>query len=179
VNTTAGTTTTSTETHNYTYNGSNVTVTTTTTNVTTDNSTGAVINQTTTTTSPETPAPPQPAVCGGPGLPACNVKVDEAGTPQYDPDPFTLPESLQQQTEQQLEQIADTADKAGLFSDFASLFTLPPLRECAPVALPPLLGRELGSLNPCAGVDWLRGLMAWVWAVAGFLFCWGCVRESI
>ncbi len=181
VNTSAGTTTTATQTHNYTYSGPNVTVNTTTTSVTVDNSTGAVLDQSTTTITPEVPTPPEPspAVCGGPGLSACNVKVDETGTPQYDPDPFTLPESLQQQTEQQLEQIADAADKAGLFSDFASLFTLPPLRECAPVVLPSLLGRELGSLNPCAGVDWLRGLMAWVWAVAGFLFCWGCVRESI
>lgn len=176
----AGTTSTSTVTHNYTYNGPNVTVTTTTNNVTTNTSTGAVISTSSASSSPELPKPETPqALCGGPGLPACAVKVDEAGTPAFDPEAIKLDPQIKIDQETQLETVTGDQDKAGLFSDFLTLFTLPPVRECEPLALPQVMSWQMPSLDPCPVVPWVRGLMSLIWAAAGFAFCWGCIREAI
>ncbi|MDP3109013.1 hypothetical protein, partial [Hydrogenophaga sp.] len=144
VNQTTGETTTVTQTISNVYNGPNVTTTVITDTVVTDTATGAPISQSTTTQTPVVPQ--QPATeepqklelpCGIAGLPPCNVKVDEEGTPdELAEDKFKpmLDEGKQAQ-EDLLEQVKGDADKS-FFDGFADLFVTPPLAECVPLEIP-------------------------------------------
>jgi len=183
-NTTNNTTSNTTTTNNYTYEGNEVTVTQTTVTNITNNTTGATTTETTQSQTPPKPSeiqpPPEPfeLPCGIAGKPPCDVKVDETGTEVYDPEKFKLPEDLKTKTDELLETVSGDTDKAGLFDSFRSLFTLPPLRECEAIQFPEVAGMAVPSLNPCPATDWLRGIMAFVWAVAGLAFCWSCVEEA-
>jgi hypothetical protein len=177
-NTTNNTTTTSTTNYQHTYAGDTINTTTTTTNVTINNTTGDVIDNSTTTTQSAPPAEPF-ETCGLPGKPAC--KIDETGTPKYADVEETLKldkTTLDEASKAQRDTIQGNSDK-GMFSSWSSLFTLPALRACEPVELPSYSGFVLGSYDVCPGAEWLRGLMAWVWAIAGFAFVFKTVEGVI
>lgn len=163
---------------NITYTTTNATAMTnnTTTTTITNNTNNSVINNTTTATTPK-PAPDAKDTCGLPGTPAC--KLDETGTPTYDKTTMQLDKAkLDTDSQAQRTAIQGNADK-GMFASWSSLFTLPALRACEPVALPTYVGVNLGSYDVCPGAEWVRGLMAWVWAVAGFAFVFKTVEGVI
>jgi hypothetical protein len=86
--------------------------------------------------------------------------------------------TLDASSQSQRNTISGGSDK-GMFSSWSSLFTLPALRSCESVALPSYVGFDLGSYDICPGAEWLRGLMAWVWAIAGFAFVFKTVEGVI
>lgn len=163
---------------NITYTTTNATaITNNNTNTTTTNNTNNnVINNTTTTTTPK-PAPDAKDTCGLPGTPAC--KLDETGTPTYDPAKLQLDKTkLDADSQAQRTTIQGNADK-GMFGSWSSFFVLPALRACEPLVLPTYVGVNLGAYDICPGAEWVRGLMAWVWAVAGFAFVFKTVEGVI
>lgn len=175
-NVTNNTTKTDVVTHNHTYEGPNVTTTTVTTSTVTNNIDNSVVSQTTTTDKPVS-AEPAKETCGLPGTPAC--KIDETGTPVYDSEKLKLDKAtLDTASQAQRNTIQGSADKS-MFASWSSLFTLPALRACEPVVLPTYVGVNLGSYDVCPGAEWVRGLMAWVWAVAGFAFVFKTVEGVI
>lgn len=184
VNETLGETTTSTVTHHHTYAGPQITTTTVTNNVTTNNSTGAVTSTSTTTTQPViNPSPaanetPFVMPCGIPGAPPCAVKVDETGTPSYDPEKIKLDPTLETKAQELRDKVSGEGDKTGLFTNLRGLFTLPAIRECEPIEMPSVFGMQVPTMDPCPGVVWLRGLMAWIWAGIGFMWCWSQVQSA-
>lgn len=186
VNNTANETTTNTVTHHHTYAGPSITTTTVTNSVTTNNTTGAVTNSSTTTqevvqpspSSPDEPAPFE-MPCGVSGAPPCAVKVDESGTPAYDPQSLKLDPALEAQAEALRDLAGGSGDKTGMFDSWRSLFTLPAIRQCEAIEMPEVRGMQVPDLNPCPYVDWVRGLMAWIWALAGLAFCWAQVKEAM
>lgn len=170
------TTTTNTVTHQHTYAGDTITNTTINNTTTTNNTTGDTITNTT-TTGASTPAPAPVDTCGMPGKPAC--KIDETGTATYDADKLKLDKTkLDTDSEVQRTTIKGTADK-GMFASWSTFFSLPSLRACEPVEMPAYMGQQIGSMNVCPGAEWLRGLMGFIWATAGFLFCFRTVSEVI
>lgn len=172
-------TTTQTQTNNHTYNGPSVTTTTTTSSTTINNSTGAVTNNTTTTTTPVLPTPSGDIVtCGLPGKPPC--KIDEAGTPEYDPKKFELDKAtLDPASKAQRDSVSSTTDKVSMFNPFSEFFLLPTLTTCTPIAMPVVAGQQIASMDVCPGAEWLRGLMGFVWAASGFLFVFRTVQDVI
>lgn len=170
------TTTINTTTHNHTYAGDTITNTTINNTTTTNNTTGAVTTNTT-TTGGSAPAPAPIDTCGMPGKPAC--QIDETGTPAYDPEKLKLDKTtLDTASATQRDTIKGTADK-GMFSSWSTFFSLPSLRACELVEMPAYMGQQIASMNVCPGAEWLRGLMGFVWAAAGFAFCFATVREAI
>lgn len=144
-----------------------------------DDATGATISESTTATDTPTakPAPLDLITCGLPGTPPC--KIDEQGTPIFDKSTVQLDKTkLDADSQAQRTTIQGNADK-GMFASWSALFTLPALRACEPVALPTYVGVNLGSYDVCPGAEWVRGLMAWVWAVAGFVFVFKTVEGVI
>lgn len=153
----------------------------TTTNPDGSTSTGTVTAVTTTAPSTVTGTystpKPEVTVCGLPGTPAC--KIDETGTPDYNPAPMVLDKSkLDADASAQRDAIKSPGDK-GMFSDWGGMFTLPTLTACEPLQLPVYSGYTLGTMDVCPGAEWLRSLMAFVWAVSGLAFCWSCVEGVI
>lgn len=153
--------------------------------VTKTNPDGSTTTQTVTTTTPASTTTssvvkdklPDPVACGLPGTPAC--KLDESGTPDYDPAKMQLDKAkLDADSAAQRNVIRGEADK-GMFSQFGSLFVLPSLRACEPLQLPVYSGYALPSMDICPGAEWLRGLMGFVWAAAGLAFCFRSVQGVI
>ncbi len=179
-----GNTTTTVVTISNTYSGPTVTTTTTQTTTIT-NPQGAPIGDPTVTTTaqPVTPTvtgpeetPSLTLPCGIAGLPPCNVKVDEQGTPnELAEDRFKpmLDEGKQAQ-EDLLEQVKGDADKS-FFDGFADLFVTPPLAECVPLEIP----GDRGSIDPCGTVGGARAIMAYIWALSGLALCLHMVRSAI
>lgn len=111
---------------------------------------------------------------GGSNSPAC--KIDETGTPAYDPAILALDKTaLDTAATAQRDVIKGTADK-GMFSSWTAFFTLPTLRACEPVSMPAYAGFQIGSMDICPAAEWLRGLMGFVWAAVGFMFCFRTVQ---
>lgn len=177
-NTTDNSTTTNTTTHNHSYAGDTITTNNSTTSITINNTTGAVTNSTTTTTNNSSSAPaPDVETCGLPGKPPC--KLDETGTPVYDPEKFKLDTAKLDQEALDLRNKVKGAEDKGMFSNWGQFFSLPALRECEPLHLPEYYGYQLPSMDVCPGAEWLRNLMGFVWAVAGFAFCFKSVQDAI
>lgn len=173
----AGTTTNHTTTNNYSYAGSQVTTNVVTTSVTT-NSSGAVVTNVTTNVSPNLADLPKPLEfpCGGPGLPACAVKVDESGVPSTVTmsDPF--PNMQAQQTEK-LNQIKAADGTA--WEPIKDLFFLPAATQCVPFAMPVVMGTQVPSIDPCPVVGGIQQVVGVLWYIAGFWIMLGWVREVV
>lgn len=188
-------TTTETVSQNYTYGPSSVAVTNSTTVSTVGNAPGSIPSQSTSVSTvaqpsnqgvvpvvapvaPSATAPvPAAITCGLPGTPAC--KIDEAGTPVYDQKKLDLDKpTLDAASLAQRSTIQGSGDKT-MFSGFSKFFTLPALHACEPVVMPRYAGVQMASMDVCPGAEWLRGLMGFVWAVAGFAFCFKTVEGVI
>lgn len=143
--------------YNIQYQGDHYTYMTTTTVNNPDGSTTATTNPT-----PE-------ITCGLPGTPVCQVKVDETGTrdfsPNFDRTPNTLPTTDSQK-------MNDTA--AGVQAPSFGFISAPPIAECTPFDF---AGK--GSLNPCGIVGDVRGVMAYLWALAAAWMAFGWIRQTI
>lgn len=176
-NTTNNTTKTETTTHNHTYGGAKVNTTTNISVVTVDNSTGAVIDQSTSTDSAPK-AEEQAITCGLPGTPAC--KMDETGTPEaYAPDRYKeIGENYKTAVDARRETVSGTADK-GFLSGWTVLFSAPAVQACTPITLPNGMSAvSMGTIDPCPVVDGVRSVMAYLWAIAGFWLCLGMVKRT-
>lgn len=181
VNDTAGETTTSTTTNHHTYSGATVTTNVVTVNTTTNNSTGAVINSSTVTQSPVlSPPAPEPAPlefpCGGPGLPACSVKVDETGTPAT----VTMADPFPQMQADQAGKLAEIAAADGTaWEPIRELFFLPSATQCVPFEMPVVMGAQVPPIDPCPVVGGIQQVVGVLWYIAGFWIMLGWVREVV
>lgn len=108
--------------------------------------------------------------CGAPGQPPC--KLDESGTPgTFSPNSGV--KDYKDTMDQQREQIKGAGD--GVFSGLNVFFSAPPVVGCTPFSLP----NEMGSIDPCAVVDGVRSVMAYLWAIAALWLCLGWIREAV
>lgn len=128
-----------------------------------------------------TAAKPDPIdiqTCGLPGKPKC--QIDETGTPKYDPKTMELDKAtLDAASKSQRETVSATTDKVSMFNPFSQFFILPPLSSCTPIAMPVYAGQQIASMDVCPAAEWLRGLMGFVWAAAGFAFVFRTVQDVI
>lgn len=156
-----GTTTTSntTNTVNLTYNGSQIIINETTT---TSNSDGTVT---------ETTDQPFPEwLCGVLGMPDCNVKVNETGTPEWEqPDNSALDE-IKAADAAKMDEVAQTIPDPDL-----GWFGAPPLAACRPYPLP----NNMGEIDACAVVDSVRSVMAYLWALVAAWMAFGWIRQAV
>lgn len=162
-------------------NTSTVTNSSTTVTSTTNNTTN--VTNTSTDSTPVKANPPAPApapVCGVSGLPACQVKVDEVGTPE----PYTsakykqVGDDYKVQVDAAREKVSSTADK-GFLSGWSVFFSAPAVAACQPIVLPNGMGgASMGTLDPCPVVDGVRVVMAYIWALGGFWLCLGMVKRT-
>lgn len=132
-------------------------------------------------TDPQVNAPPTKVdidTCGLPGKPPC--KIDETGTPKFDPKTMELDKTtLDSASKSQRDTVASTTDKVSMFNPFSQFFILPPLSSCTPIAMPMYAGQQIASMDVCPAAEWLRGLMGFVWAAAGFAFVFRTVQDVI
>lgn len=144
-----------------------------------DGSTTSVFSPVTSSDKTEyTPAKKEKDTCGMPGTPAC--KIDETDTPKFDPKTMQLDKAtLDAASKTQRETVSSTSDKASMFNPFAQFFTLPPLSSCTPIVMPMYAGQQIASMDVCPAAEWLRGLMGFVWAAAGFAFVFRTVQDVI
>lgn len=164
-------TTTSTPSWTITYEGPNFTWSPTT--ITTTGSGG-----TTTTT-----LPPEIKTCGLPGTPAC--KIDETGTP--DASSIGTPPTAGNGpfSGAIADQGAKITEVAGsIVTPSFGFFGAPPVAECMPFDFPERPNGvggviQLPSINPCGVVDGVRGIMGWIWAIAGGWLVLGMIRRAV
>lgn len=128
-------------------------------------------------------AKPDPITCGLPGTPPC--KIDETGTPSPDSvgtvptgpaGPFTPT-------------IADHANKinevaGSIVTPSFGFFGAPAVAACTPFEFVDRVdGRgatyRLPSIDACGTVDGIRGVMAYIWALAGGWLILGMIRRAV
>lgn len=148
-------------TNNYHYAGDTVTVTQTVTNNTT-NPDGS-----TTETQQETEPDP---LCGVPGYPACNVKVDEQGTPEWKQPTTKDLDDIKAADAVKLNEVAQTIPDPDL-----GWFGAPPLAACRPYPLP----NNMGEIDACNVVDSVRSVMAYLWALVAAWMAFGWIRQAV
>lgn len=147
--------------NNYNYEGDTVTVTQTTTNTT--------LNPDGSTTTTVEDAEPDP-LCGVPGYPACAVKVDEEGTPEWkQPDTKEL-DDIRDADAVKLNDVAQTIPEPDL-----GWFDAPPIAACQPFLFP----NDIGEVNPCGVVDSVRSVMAYLWALVAAWMAFGWIRQAV
>lgn len=117
-----------------------------------------------------TPTEPTPEVCGGPGLPACNVKVDESGTPAATSPDLSVFEALKNQDAQNVSEALSSVPEPSF-----GFIGAPPIVACRPVPLP----NEMGEIDACNVVDTVRELMGFLWALAAAWISLGWIREAV
>ena len=148
-------------TNNYNYEGDTVTVTQTVTNTTT-NPDGSI-----TQTQQETEPDP---LCGVPGYPACNVKVDEEGTPEWKQPTTKDLDDIKAADAVKLNEVAQTIPEPDL-----GWFDAPPIAACRPFVFP----NDIGEVDPCGVVDSVRTVMAYLWAIVAAWMSFGWVRQAV
>lgn len=156
-----GTTTTSntTNTVNLTYNGSQIIINETTT---TSNSDGTVT---------ETTDQPFPEwLCGVLGMPDCNVKVNETGTPGWEQPDNSRLDDIKAADAAKMDEVAQTIPDPDL-----GWFGAPPLAACRPYPLP----NNMGEIDACAVVDSVRSVMAYLWALVAAWMAFGWIRQAV
>lgn len=157
----SGTTTTSNTTNvvNLTYNGSQIIINETTT---TSNSDGTVT---------ETTDQPFPEwLCGVLGMPDCNVKVNETGTPEWEQPDNSRLDDIKAADAAKMDEVAQTIPQPDL-----GWFGAPPLAACRPYPLP----NNMGEIDACAVVDSVRSVMAYLWALVAAWVAFGWIRQAV
>jgi hypothetical protein len=161
--------------YQHSYSGPNVSTTVVTNSTTFTTSTGDTISSTTTTVTPEVPGKtetePFELPCGIPGKPACDVKVDETGTPTESVDTFgnskTGLDTIRPAYDTAITGIEATNAPAWTWS-----FALP--TGCAPINLP-----AFGfSADVCQFQPTIHDLMSLVWIAAGIFGLLGLLGRA-
>jgi hypothetical protein len=157
-NATNNTTTTNTEVHQHTYAGNTISTSIVRTSVTVDNSTNTVINETTSTEEPTQPEAFE-FPCGVPGTAACDVKVDESGTPDDGSTRFDgSGTDLDAAKDSLLTKILDLEDWTP--GNWTWTFQLP--TGCTPLVM------YLDVvIDPCQWQDQFHSIMAVIWVLTG------------
>lgn len=143
--------------YNYTYNSSQVSISQTDRTVNPDGSLSEVTT------------PPQ-ELCGVPGAPACNVKVDETGTPSATSPDLSVFENLKTQDAQKVSEALSSVPEPSF-----GFIGAPPIVACRPVPLP----NDMGEIDACNVVDTVRELMGFLWALAAAWISLGWIREAV
>lgn len=169
---TPGPTTTTTPEASITYEGPSFTWNTTTTTTTTNGGT-------TTTTGPAQKI----ETCGLPGTPAC--KIDEEGTP----DPASLGTTPSREVGPLTPAVNEHANKinevaGSIVTPSFGFFGAPPVAECTPFEFPERPGPtggviQLPPIDPCGVVGGVRGVMAFLWALAGGWLIISMIRRAV
>lgn len=115
--------------------------------------------------------------CGAPGQPKC--QIDETGTPKIEDGKFDKAADQYKTDRDALRDKASGTSDKGFFDGWRSFWFAPPIAACVPFALPSLLNVSLGNVDPCAVVEGVRSIMAYIWALAGLLLCVGMVTRTI
>jgi hypothetical protein len=117
--------------------------------------------------------------CGGEGEVACKVKVDEEGTPSDGEAPLQGArdklDEVKGKYDELREKAAGSQDK-GMFEQFRSMFLVPPIAACEPITLPEQVASK--KIDPCAVVDGVRSVMAYIWALSGLFLCFFMIKRS-
>jgi hypothetical protein len=117
--------------------------------------------------------------CGGEGEVACKVKVDETGTPTDGEARFQEARDKLDEVKGKYDELRDKAagsqDK-GMFEQFRSMFLVPPIAACEPIVLPEQVASK--KIDPCAVVDGVRSVMAYIWALGGLFLCFFMIKRS-
>lgn len=154
-----GNVTTTSNVHNYSYADNRVTISPVT-NVTVSSSTGVVLGS---NSKPASEAEPQPVEfpCGGPGLPACSVKVDEAGVPNAD----SLDVEKGKKAEKELDDFLRDPDSIiPAFPTINWAFVLP--SSCGVIPTPQF-APFFSSLDVCQFQPMFHDVMNVVWMLGG------------
>lgn len=122
---------------------------------------------------------PQAAVCGGPGLPSCNVKVDEAGTPTGE----TFGESgdLNEALDGRVDGLATARDMAG----DTSWGIVPAWTEdqaCEPwdiFTLPDAIGGDVVTVDLCPLMPLAEGILNFIWVMLGIFAITSMVASAM
>lgn len=156
-----GTTTTSNTTNvvNLTYNGSQIIVNETTTMSNSD----GTITETTDQPFPEW-------LCGVLGMPDCNVKVNETGTPEWEQPDNSRLDDIKAADAAKMDEVAQTIPDPDL-----GWFDAPPLAACRPYPLP----NDMGEIDACDVVDSVRAVMAYLWALVAAWMAFGWIRQAV
>lgn len=112
---------------------------------------------------------PEPS-CGLPGQPACQVKVDESGTPSATSPDLSVFESLKTQDAQKVSEALSSVPEPSF-----GFIGAPPIVACRPVPLP----NDMGEIDACNVVDTVRELMGFLWALAAAWISLGWIREAV
>ncbi|WP_343593347.1 hypothetical protein [Paracidovorax wautersii] len=115
--------------------------------------------------------------CGAPGQPKC--QIDETGTPKIEDGKYDKAADQYKTDRDALRDKASGTSDKGFFDGWRSFWFAPPIAACVPFALPSLLNVSLGNVDPCAVVEGVRSIMAYIWALAGLLLCVGMVTRTI
>lgn len=115
--------------------------------------------------------------CGAPGQPKC--QIDETGTPKIEDGKYDKAADQYKTDRDALRDKASGTSDKGFFDGWRSFWFAPPIAACVPFALPALLNVSLGNVDPCAVVEGVRSIMAYIWALAGLLLCVGMVTRTI
>lgn len=148
-------------TNNYHYDGDTVTVTQTVTNNTT-NSDGS-------TTESQQEKEPDP-LCGVAGYPACAVKVDEQGTPEWKQPGTKELDDIKAADAVKLNEVAQSIPEPDL-----GWFGAPPIAACHAFVFP----HDIGEVNPCGVVGAVRSVMAYLWAIVAAWMAFGWIRQAV
>lgn len=143
--------------YNITYNTNSYTYNVTNTSPTPD---GGTVSET---------KEPEPS-CGLPGQPACQVKVDESGTPSATSPDLSVFESLKTQDAQKVSEALSSVPEPSF-----GFIGAPPIVACRPVPLP----NDMGEIDACNVVDTVRELMGFLWALAAAWISLGWIREAV
>lgn len=143
--------------YNITYNTNSYTYNVTNTSPTPD---GGTVSET---------KEPEPS-CGLPGQPACEVRIDETGTPSATSPDLSVFESLKTQDAQKVSEALSSVPEPSF-----GFIGAPPIVACRPVPLP----NEMGEIDACNVVDTVRDLMGFLWALAAAWISLGWIREAV
>ncbi|MDA8456142.1 hypothetical protein M4R22_15340 [Acidovorax sp. GBBC 3334] len=117
------------------------------------------------------------AACGAPGQPKC--AIDETGTPKVSPNEYDKSVDQYKTDMDQLREKASGSSDKGYFEGWRSLWFAPPVVACTPFKLPVFLGVDMGALiDPCAVVNGVRYIMAYLWALAGLFICLRMITQT-
>lgn len=154
------------------------TTTTNTTNVVnlTYNGSQIIINESSTTTNPDgsttttTDDSFMDWLCGISGMPDCNVKVNESGTPEWRQPDNTKLDGIKAADAAKLEEVAQTIPTPDL-----GWFDAPPIAACRKIVFP----HGIGEADPCGVVDSVRSVMAYLWALVASWMAFGWIRQAV
>jgi hypothetical protein len=118
-------------------------------------------------TQSQTDAAAQPG-CGLPDSPPC--KIDETGTPTYEPVDVVGPAKTAE-----LAKLETVKAAPNLFPGYATFFAAPAIASCSAFTLP----RDMGEINPCPVVDGVRSVMAYIWALTALFLCAGMIKRAV